>query len=179
MRKYVKTFEDYISPISVEEKVKNIMLEASGLEDVLEAFQLQYGDSIPLFHATTEELAEIIDKEGLKLVNGNNRIHFGSQEQLYCQVGHSEYISDVRPILYKFDVDIEFMLKYANADMDTIQVSNETSDYIEKIHEEGVDSDACDFIAYYISNDYKLDGMELILLDSGDNFPVIHPIRVN
>jgi hypothetical protein len=174
----IQKFNQFISEsIDINNKIKEIILNGYEFDSFIEALELKYGQTIPLYHATTLENAEIIDKEGIRPVNGKNYKSFSSNPFVYFQIGKSDYIDDSRCVLYKWDAPIEAM-NYADADMDGVNVSE---DDLEKmgIDVDDIASDMRDIIRYFIWNDMKLDGMELIFTDLGGDFPEIKPIRVN
>jgi hypothetical protein len=167
---------------SILERVKDIIWNASNLEDIMSAIKLQYGNTIPLYHATTPEIAKIIDKEGLKQVNGRNAKHWGEQSNLYLQIGKSDYVNgDERPILYRYDASIDFIMSHCNADMDNISYSNQE---ISKIIGRDItnrdvveDVDTEEFIIAFVYNNNKLEGLELLLIS--ENLPEMKVTRVN
>jgi len=55
-----------------DKKIKDIILNATEWDDFLSALAVKYGDTVPLYHATTKETAEIIDREGFRLTYGKN-----------------------------------------------------------------------------------------------------------
>lgn len=151
-------------------------------DDCIKAIQAQYGNVVPLFHATTEENAKIIEKEGLKLTYGKNYKHFGEQKNLYFQIGKSDYQSSERNVIFRYDAPIYFIAKYAYADMDSISVSVEQVNELigRDIEDRGeVNSgDAMDFIMAFVNNGNKLEGLELLIHSEDEDFPEIRPIRV-
>jgi len=164
-----------------KDRIKEIVWEANDWDDCVEAIQMQYGNIVPLFHATTPENALIIDKEGLKLTPGGNRTHFGYQENLYFQIGKSDYLGGERTVLYRYDAPIDFILQYCQADTDSINYSEEeVSNIIGRDitdRSEVLSSDAEEFIHAFVSNDNKLLGLELIALEN-DGFPAIFPVKI-
>jgi len=185
MKKYIYTTQkDFLieknQPNSdIDEKVKEIILNAMDMDDFIEALRLKYGEKVPLYHATTIENSEIIDKEGLKLTHGRNFKNFSDFENLYFQIGHSDYISSNRPVLYRWDAPLDFILNFGYADMDNVDTSDD------KLIELGIDiddlnSDILDIITAFVYNDMKLDGLELLFMDVDDSgtFPTINPIKI-
>lgn len=165
-------------------KVKQLIYKANTFEDCINAIKFQYGNKVPLFHATTPENAALIDQEGIKLTYGNNRTHFGSQLNLYFQIGKSDYHSSERSTLYRWDAPIEFIYKYCNADTDSFSMSEEEVNEIigrdiQDRHE--VDSyDAEIFIHAFVNNNNSLEGFELIATsETVDDFPIIKPIKIH
>ncbi len=151
MNKYIKTINEFINE---NLNIKNMILNANDWSDFIEAIRLQYGDIVPLYHATTKENSESIDKNGLQLVHGKNYISYSNEPFLYFQLGRSTYVSEERNVLYRLDVPIEFLEKYAYIDMDSVNKVDV---------DPNLDSDTKDAIQSFISNDYKLDGIELII----------------
>ena len=72
---------------TLDEKIKDIILNGVDFDDWIKAVRLQYGDVVPLYHATTKENSKLIDKEGFKLVDGKNYISFSREPLLYFQIG--------------------------------------------------------------------------------------------
>jgi hypothetical protein len=164
-----------------KDRIKEIVWKANDWDDCVRAVQMQYGNIVPLFHATTTENALIIDKEGLKLTEGGNRKHIGYQENIYFQIGKSDYLSGERSVLYRYDAPIEFILKYCYADTDSINYSEEeVSEIIGRDitdRSEVLSSETEEFIHAFVSNGNKLLGLELIALEN-DGFPTIIPVKV-
>lgn len=165
----------------VKNPIKKMIWEAVDWDDCVQAIQTQYGNVVPLFHATTPENAIIIDKEGLKLTEGGNRTHIGYQENLYFQIGKSGYLGGERTVLYRYDAPIEFIAQYCEADTDSLNYdSEEVSEIIGRDIEdrsEVADSSAENFIHAFVSNNNNLVGLELIALEN-DGFPTIIPVKV-
>jgi len=169
--------------ISTDEKVKDIILNSYDIDGFIEALRLKYGNTVPLYHATTEENAKIIDREGFKLTDGANYKSWSREPIMYFQIGKSDYVASNRPVLYRLDAPLDFISAYAYADMDSAYTEDEE---LEKLGIENVDnfpsSDMLDIIRYFVWNDMKLDGMELLIADrneDGDIFKNLKPIRMN
>jgi len=153
----------------VDEKVKDIIINASDYDSFIYALKVKYGEIIPLYHATTTENSKIIDEEGFKLVQGKNRIYMGHEPFLYFQIGHSDYVSSERSVLYRTDVPLEFMWEFS-IDCDSCYASDEdlvkagvisNIDDIDNFEDE-VDSDTQELIRYFVDCGMTLDGMEVI-----------------
>lgn len=150
---------------------KEIMLNGSDIDDFIEALRYTYGETVPCFHATTEENAKEIRKNGLIPQNGKNYISFSSDPFFYLQIGKSDYVDSIRNTLLRFDIPLDFMDRYANADMDSINIKSEgEADDIDS-------SDFRDFYLYYINNNYSFEGMELIFIDRENDMPPIYPVN--
>ncbi len=182
MGKYIKTsFSGYISEsLTTQDKIKNIIFGSLEVEGFIKALKVQYGELVPLYHATTLENSKIIDSEGLKLTFGKNFKHFGSQEQIYFQIGKSDYIDDHRCVLYRWDAPLDFLAQYACADMDSVNEIEDEELIKIGIDAENVCSEMRDFIKSFIYNGMKLEGMELIITntDEDSDFPEIRPVKV-
>jgi hypothetical protein len=156
---------------TTDDKVKEIILNATDLRDFGKALQLKYGKYVPLYHATTVENSKLIDDAGFKLTHGGNRLSFANEKNIYFQIGKSDYVATNRPVLYKVMVPISFILKYADADMDNVNIGDE------ELIDAGINLDELeqlpyeikDIIRYFIWNDMKLDGMELLIIDRTDD----------
>jgi hypothetical protein len=105
------------------------------------------------------------------LTHGGNRLSFADEKNIYFQIGKSDYVATNRPVLYKVMVPISFILKYADADMDNVNIGDE------ELIDAGINLDEFkqlpyeikDIILYFIWNDMKLDGMELLIIDRTDD----------
>lgn len=173
---FIKNFESF----NISNVIKNLMFNSPEIDGFTEALEKTYGNIIPLYHATTEENAQIIDEEGFKLTDGVNYKSFSSDKNLYFQIGKSDYVSVERPVLYRYDTSLEFIAKYAFADLDGIDISD--NDLIELgLDPEFYVSEMRDFICSFIQNNYSFEGMELLIMniDNDPNFPVIKPVRLN
>lgn len=169
---------------SINQKVRDIILNGSEFDDWIKAVRLQYGDFVPLYHATTEQTSKLIDKEGFKLVDGKNYKSFSNEPILYFQIGKSDYVSTNRPALYRLDVPIEFLYN-AEVDMDGPDITDEVLfKYVDETDWEELPTDIRDAIIYFIWNDFKLDGTEIIIsnrfIDDPDEdiFKGLKPIKV-
>jgi hypothetical protein len=169
---------------NVDNKVKDIILNAEDWDDFINALEVKFGDTVPLYHATTKEVSKIIDREGYKLTYGKNYKSFAKEPLIYFQIGHSDYQSSNRPVVYRVDVPIDFF-RFVDIDMDSVNTSDE--DLINA----GVDmeswndwffSDIKDVIKYFVWNNMTLDGMELLITDrddEGDIFKGLIPVKVS
>lgn len=167
-----------------DKKVRDIILNATEWDDFLSALAVKYGDTVPLYHATTKETAEIIDREGFKLTYGKNYKSFTPEELIYFQIGHSDYQASNRPVVYRLDVPIDFIAEFADIDMDNVDISDEDladvgvdMEYFEEMSYEIKDA-----IRYYVWNNMTLDGMELLITDRnnvGNIFKGLTPVKVS
>ena len=170
--------------VNVDEEVKDIILNASDYDSFIYALKVKYGEIIPLYHATTTENSKIIDEEGFKLVHGNNRTYMGNEPFLYFQIGHSDYVSFERNVLYRLDVPLEFMWEF-DVDCDSCYASDEDlvkagvildiSDIDD--FEDEVDSDTKDLIRYFVDCGMTLDGMEVLTFND-EIVEKLTPIKV-
>ena len=163
LRKFIRGI---INESVVDDQIKNKIIYATDWSDFVEAVRLKYGNTIQLYHATTKENAEIIDREGLKLVQGKNFASFGQGNFLYFQLGKSSYRSTNRPVLYRVDAPVE-LLGYFEVDMDSASIDEETIlKYFDDVDDfENMETDIRDLITYFIYYNFELEGMELILND--------------
>ena len=165
MKNFIKTTIRKFLTEHKNSDISNIILTAKDWDDFIKAVKIKYGNIIPVYHATTIENSKIIDKEGFKLVQGKNYKSFSKEDILYFQLGKSDYVSDIRPVLYKLEMPIDF-LNYCDIDMDNVDISDiEMSKYVNLDLLDDMSSDVKDVIAYFIWNNFKLDGFELILHD--------------
>lgn len=165
----------------LDDEIKNIMLNSDDIDGFIKAVSMKYGNKVPLFHATTVENSKIIDNEGFKLVNGRNYKSYANEEILYFQLGKSDYVSAMRPVLYRIDVTLDFISKYAYADVDSIKIISDDELNSLGVNPEYVSSDMLDMIKSFISNDMKLDGIELLIANRDndiDIFQGIKPIKI-
>lgn len=159
--------------------ISDIIFNASDWEDYLKAIEQQYGNIIPLYHATNEENAKIIEKDGFKFIHGKNYISFSSEPFIYFQLGKSDYVSDNRPILFRVNVPIDF-LNNCEIDMDGVNIGkDDVKEYVKDI--DVLPSDVSDAILYFIWNNFKLDGTEFIIYETDPDKNILKdltPIRV-
>lgn len=187
MRKYIDTFKEKLLNESIskekDQKIKDLILNGYSFGDWVNAVKLQYGEIVPLYHATTEEVAQIIDKEGFKLTYGKNYKSFANDRIIYFQLGKSDYVSSNRPVLYRVDVPLNFLANYVDIDMDNPSLSDEElSKYINLEEFENLESDFSDVIYYFIWNDCKLEGTELLVSENlidDETLSTLKPIRLN
>ena len=167
------------------EQIKDVILNGTDFDDWIRAIEMQYGDIVPLFHATTKENSKLIDKEGFKLVDGKNYKSFGKEPILYFQIGKSDYQAKNRPVLYRLDVPLDF-LYHAEIDMDGPNISDEILfKYVDEETWDDLPYEIKDAIKYFIWNDFKLDGTEIFITnrfldDLTDNiFNNLKPVKIN
>lgn len=173
--KYTESINE--SKINQDDKIRELMLNSPDIDGFISALKLKYGNNIPLYHATTPENAELILKQGFKLQEfGRNYKSFINEPNLYFQIGKSDYTSTNRPKLIRIDVPIEFIEKYAYADMDTAWVDDDVM-INHGVHPETLSSEMNDFVRYFIWNDMKLDGMEIIIEDRNGDDDIFQNIK--
>ena len=163
-----------------QDQIKQLMLSGHDIESFIKAISLTYGNTIPLFHATTLEKAAIIDVEGLKLTYGKNYKSITNEMNLYFKIGQSTYQSSNRPIVYKWMAPLQFIERFAYADIDSINTTDE--DLLKLgLNPESMSSDFNDLLCSFIDNNYSFNGMELLIENrDGDNsFPIIKPQRIS
>ena len=167
---------------SIDEQVKDIILNAYDVDGFVKALRVKYGNFVPLYHATTPERSKIIDKEGLILTSGGNRISWANEDNLYFQIGRSDYVSDERSVLYRYDAPLSFISAYAYADMDGVSISEDDEEVQAVAPDIETDSaEIRDIKLYFIDNNFTVEGMELLIMNVNDdpNFPIIRPLRIN
>lgn len=182
MENRIKRFNDFLneSIISIDEKIKQYVLEKYYDDDILEdCLRMKYGRIIPLFHATDEESAAIIEKEGLRPVEWAKNRTTGDV-CVYFQIGRCDYIDDDRSVLFKWDCPLEYFGAYVYVDVDSVYTSDE------ELEEMGFDVDAMasearDFLSYFVANEYKLEGMEIFFANRNEDpdFPKMMAERIN
>ena len=156
-------------------KTNELMFDSLECDGFFEALELQYGETVPLYHATDESSYESIKIEGLKLMEGKNNLLWGRSSQLYFQIGCSDYLDDFRCVLLKYDAPINWLAKFAYADPGNVKVTDE--DLLKYgVCLDKITSEMKDFLEYYIWNDFKIEGMEIIIKDPdlegiGEIFP--------
>ncbi|RZS95215.1 hypothetical protein [Cecembia calidifontis] len=150
----------------MEKKDKIYELMFNPLEDdaFFKALEIQYGKTVPLYHATDLSSYEKIKEEGLVLKEGKNYLHWGYSGQLYFQIGKSDYLDSFRCVLLKYEAPIDWLAQFGFADMDNVTVID---DDLEKygVDLEQITSSMRDFLKYYIWNDFKIEGMEIAIMD--------------
>jgi hypothetical protein len=157
--------------------IKDMILNGSDFDDWIRAVKLKYGEMIPLYHATTKEISKIIDKEGFKLTYRKNYKSFSPEPLIYFQLGKSDYVSTNRPVLYKIEVPIEFLYN-ADIDMDNPDVSDEElSEYVDMNNWDNLPYEIKDAIIYFIWNDFKLEGTELLFMNRFMDNPNENPFK--
>jgi hypothetical protein len=168
---------------NVDNKVKDIILNADDLDDFIKALGIKYGDTVPLYHATTVETSKIIDREGFKLTYGKNYKSFAKEPLIYFQIGESDYVASNRPVLYRLDVPLDFIASYADIDMDNVDTSDEDLESvgIDMKYWDDMSYEIKDVITYFVWNNMTLDGMELLITDrngDGDIFKGLTPVKI-
>jgi len=163
-----------------QEEMRDRLEKISNWHDCVKLIVDYYGNNIPIFHATTPEHEPNIANKGFIPVDYKNRTSFGGEQGYYFQIGRSTYIGDGwRNILFKAEISPNFFLSHVLVDTDSIMTPDEASkvlgwhidDYVEE-------SEAKDFIAAVVSNNFKLDGLEFYVIDSSEP-EAIPATRVN
>ena len=158
-----------------KEEIKSWLKTVGDLDDIFNKIKEIYGNKVPVFHATTTEGAKLIEKGGLGAVPINNRKFWGDMEGFYVQIGSSDYVSKDRPKLFYAEPTISYLTKYADADTDG-SVSDKEAEAELGISLDELDTNTRDFVVAIITNDYKFDGLEL-LLHSEDTMPPLKIIK--
>jgi hypothetical protein len=185
LTKLIKTkIREFINENINQDEVKNKILNGTDFDDWIEAVRIQYGNVVPLYHATTKDISKIIDNEGFKLTHGKNYKSFTHEPIMYFQIGKSDYVSSNRPILYRLDVPIDFLYN-TDIDMDNPDISDEEiSRYVDMEDWDDLPYEIKDAITYFIWNNFKLEGTELLisdryLQDTNENiFKGLKPIKI-
>ena len=161
--------------------VRDIVLGATDWTDWVDAVRAEYGETVPLFHATTEEATLGIESVGFRLSDGGDRTSFGGGSTLYFQLGKSSYVAPNRPVLFRLDVPVSFLM-HAQVDMDSVGATeDDTRRYVPDFDE--LDTDVRDAIQYFVGNGMSLEETELVFRDSAFDdpdsaFEGILPIRI-
>ena len=168
LEEYLGEKETYAHVLNMEEEINQRIHELMfhSLEDdgFFKALELQYGKVIPLYHATDLDSYEKIKEEGLVLQQGSNYLHFGNPSQIYFQIGRSDYVDSYRSVLLKYNAPIEWLGQFGFADLDNVTVYDE--DLLKfGIPLEQKTSEMKDFLKYYIWNEFKIEGMEIMIMD--------------
>lgn len=179
----IKSMMSLTEKENVDDKVRDIMLNADDWGDFLNVLELKYGETIPLYHATTKETSEIIDREGFKLTYGKNYKSFTQEPLIYFQIGKSDYVASNRPVLYRLDVPLDFIGAYADIDMDNVEISDDDliNAGVDIEHWDDIPYEIKDAITYFVWNNMSLDGMELLITDrngDGDIFQGLIPQKI-
>ncbi len=174
IKSYSKFFESSVS-------IRDMVLGATDWTDWLDAVRVEYGETVPLFHATTEEAAAEVDRVGFRLSEGGDRTSFGGGSTLYFQLGKSSYFAPNRPVLFRVDVPVSFLM-HAQIDMDSVGATEEEARRHVQYFDE-LDTDVRDAIQYFVGNGMSLDGTELVFRDSAFDepdsaFEGILPVRI-
>ena len=185
LKQFIKTtIIEFLNENVTQNEIKNKIFNATDFDDWIEAVRMKYGNIIPLYHATTKEKSKIIDKDGFKLTYGKNYKSFGREAIIYFQLGKSDYLSSNRPVLYRLDVPIDFLYN-ADIDMDNPTISDEEiSKYVDMEYWDDLPYEIKNAIKYFIWNDFKLEGTELIISnrftqDTDENiFKGLKPIKI-
>ena len=185
LKQFIKiTIREFLNENTNQDEIKNKILNATDFDDWVEAVKMKYGNVVPLYHATTEDISKIIDKEGFKLTYGKNYKSFDHEPIIYFQIGESDYVSSNRPILYRLDVPIDFLYN-ADIDMDNPNISDEEiSKYVDMEYWDDLPYEIKDAITYFIWNNFKLEGTELLITnrfskDTNENiFKGLKPIKI-
>jgi hypothetical protein len=159
-----------------KDEINDLMFNSLEDDGFFKALELQFGKKIPLYHATDLSSYEKIKKEGLVLKESKNYLHWGNSSQLYFQIGRSDYLDSFRCVLLKYDAPIDWLAQFGFVDLDNATVIDED------LKKYGVDIEQTtslmkDFLKYYIWNDFKIEGMEIMIVDLdsvgiGEIFPV-------
>ena len=168
LEEYLGEKETYAHVLNMEEEINQRIHELmfNSLEDdgFFKALELQYGKLIPLYHATDLGSYEKIKEEGLVLKEGSNYLHFGYSSQIYFQIGKSDYVDSYRSVLLKYNAPIKWLGQFAFADLDNVTVYDE--DLLKfGISLDEITSEIRDFLKYYIWNEFKIEGMEIMIRD--------------
>jgi hypothetical protein len=150
--------------INLSKKINDLMFNSLEDDGFFKALELQYGKTVPLYHATDLLTFEKIKKEGLVLKKGKNYLQWGYSSQLYFQIGRSNYLDSHRSVLLKYEAPINWLAQFGFADLDNVTV---TDDDLLKfgVCIEQITSEMKDFLKYYIWNDFKIEGMEIMIMD--------------
>lgn len=162
----------------IKNEINSLMFNSLEDEGFFKALELQYGSTIPLFHATDILSYESIKKYGLKIMEGSNFLHFGYSKQLYFQIGRSDYVDENRSILLKYDAPIDFLRVFCFVDLDNVTVKD--ADLVKfGINLDLITSEMKDFLKYYIWNDFNIEGMEIMIRENdGEEIDIIIPERI-
>jgi hypothetical protein len=160
--------ETYADVLNMEQttnqRIHELMFNSLEDDGFFKALELQYGKVIPLYHATDLNSYEKIKEQGLVLQQGSNYLHFGFSSQIYFQIGKSDYVDSYRSVLLKYNAPIEWLGQFAFADLDNVTVYDE--DLLKfGIPLEQITSEMKDFLKYYIWNEFKIEGMEIMIRD--------------
>jgi hypothetical protein len=162
----------------VDYEIKNIMFNSLEDDGFFKALELKYGKVVPLYHATDFESYQLIQTEGLKIMEGSNYLNWGYSKQLYFQIGKSDYVDNYRSILLRFNASIDWLSNFCFADLDNVTVNDK--DLLEYgVNLNQISSEMKDFLKYYIWNEFNIDGMEIIIKENYiDEIGKIFPERI-
>ena len=174
----IKSFSKFFESSA---SVRDMVLGAADWTDWLDAVRAEYGDTVPLFHATTEEAAAEVERVGFLLSEGGDRTSFGGGSTLYFQLGKSSYVAPNRPVLFRVDVPVSFLM-HAQIDMDSVGTTEDDARRYARDFDER-DTDVRDAIQYFVGNWMSLEGTELVFRDSAFDdpdsaFEGILPVRI-
>lgn len=141
-----------------------LMLKSSEDYDFFDALELQYGKTIPLYHATDESSYQQIKKEGLVLKEGKNSLHWGYSCQLYFQIGRSDYVDSFRSVLLKYEAPIVWLAEFAYADLDNVTIKDEDLESL-GVDLESITSEMKDLLKSYVWNRFNFEGIEIMIID--------------
>lgn len=147
-----------------KDKIYDLVFNSLKDDGFFKALELQYGETVPLYHATDLSSYERIKEEGLVLKEGKNYLHWGYSTQLYFQIGRSDYLDSFRCVLLKYEAPIDWLAQFAFADLDNVTVRDQN---LEKYGADlkQITASMKDFLKYYIWNDFKFEGMEIMIMD--------------
>lgn len=162
-----------------QEEMRDKLEQITDWDDCVKLIADYYDNKIPIFHATTPEHEPNIANKGFIPVDYRNRTSWGGEQGYYFQIGYSSYVDDDRSVLFKAEINPNFFLSHVLVDTDSIMSPDEASEVLGWNIEEYVEeSDAQEFIAAVVSNDFELDGIEFYVIDSSEPEP-IPATRVN
>ena len=156
----IKGKNDY-SKEDIKQKIKKII--TNNTENVFELIKEVYGETIPIYHASSEFGAKNILENGLSVVPIKNYKSFQDSEGAYFQIGVSDYVADSRPVLFYSEIPIQLILKYADIDVDGGISDKELSEKLDLSIDDidNANTSARDFAMMVAVNEYKLEGLEM------------------
>ena len=100
---------------------------------------------------------------------------------MYFQLGKSSYVAPNRPVLFRVDVPVSFLM-HAQIDMDSVGTTEDDARRYARDFDER-DTDVRDAIQYFVGNWMSLEGTELVFRDSAFDdpdsaFEGILPVRI-
>lgn len=150
--------------ILTQSETTQLMFNSLGDDGFFDALELQYGRTIPLYHATDEFTYQQIKNEGLVLKEGKNSLHWGDSCQLYFQIGRSDYIDSFRSVLLKYEAPIDWLAEFAYADLDNVTIKDEDLESL-GVDLESITTEMKDFLKSYVWNRFNFEGMEIMIMD--------------